>query len=235
MVLPATVLTSTLFSVSFVACSKSGGPSPSRDPATPTSAAQPIQPAAAGASPLEAMIPASPGRPAPDFELADLEGKTVHLRDFKGKTVVLEWFNPGCPFVQKSHTKGSLALAADHAMAKGVVWLAINSAAEGRQGSGVDANRAGASALRMKYPVLLDSTGKVGKAYGASNTPHMFVVNPGGILVYKGAIDNSPDGEGESPTGGKLVNYVDAALAALAAGKPPDVAETKAYGCSVKY
>jgi len=175
------------------------------------------------------------GGPAPDFTLKDVGGVPVHLADLRGKTVVLEWFNPQCPFVDKSHTKGSLKGTAARHLGEGVVRLAIDSAAPGRQGYDVAAIREGATRFAMTYPILRDETGTVGRAYGATNTPHMFVVDKNGTLVYAGAIDNSPDAEGESPQGGKLVNYVDAALEDLAAGRPPRTPRTKAYGCSVKY
>jgi peroxiredoxin len=175
------------------------------------------------------------GQPAPDFELHDLEGGSVKLGQFRGKTVVLEWFNPECPFVRASHTKGSLKGLADRYAQKGVVWLAINSGAPGKQGHGVDANLAGKRKYGLTHPVLLDETGEVGRAYGARHTPHMFVIDDKGILVYRGAIDNSPDGEGEAPQGGVLVNYVEAALSDLGAGRPVKTAQTEAYGCSVKY
>ncbi len=175
------------------------------------------------------------GQPAPDFTLKDLDGKEVSLSSFKGKTVVLEWFNPDCPFVKKSHQKGSLKGLAAKVKESGVVWLAINSGAPGKQGHGEATNRSGASALGVTNSIYLDEDGKVGKAYGATNTPHMYVVDPNGLLVYAGAIDNSPDAEGESPEGGKLVNYVEQALAEVQANKPVSVPSTKAYGCSVKY
>ena len=175
------------------------------------------------------------GKLAPEFTLNDLDGKPVSLHDFKGKTVVLEWFNPGCPFVNKSHEKGSLKGLAAKYTAKGVVWLAINSGAEGKQGFGVDANKKGAEKFALAHPILLDPTGKTGKAYGATNTPGMYVIDSAGVLRYMGAIDNSPDAEGESPTGPKLINYVDEAIAAIGAGKNPEVTQTKQYGCSVKY
>jgi len=175
------------------------------------------------------------GKQAPDFALKDLDGKEVRLSSFKGKTVVLEWFNPGCPFVKAAHTRGSLKDAAKRQTKNGVVWLAINSGAPGKRGVGVEANREGAKTFAMDNPILLDEAGTVGKTYGATNTPHVMIVDGQGTLVYRGAVDNSPDGEGESPTGGKLVSYVDAALADLGAGKPVAKSETKAYGCSVKY
>lgn len=175
------------------------------------------------------------GAPAPDFTLKDLDGKDVKLSSFKGKTVVLEWFNPECPYVKASHTKGSLVDTAKRAAKKGVVWLAINSGAPGKQGAGAEKSRAGVKAFGLEHPVLLDESGAVGKAYGATNTPHLFVIDAKGTLVYRGAIDNSPDGEGQSPKDGKLTNYVDAALDDLAAGRAVKTPDTKAYGCSVKY
>jgi peroxiredoxin len=199
--------------------------------------AAPIAPA--NATPHAASVigneHAEVGKPAPDFTLKDLEGRDVRLSSFKGKTVVLEWFNPGCPFVKASHTKGSLKEAARRQTKAGVVWLGVNSGAAGKQGAGVENSRDGAKTFNLDHPILIDESGTVGKMYGATNTPHMMVIDDKGTLVYRGAIDNSPDGEGESPTGGKLVSYVDAAIADLGAGRPVATPETKAYGCSVKY
>ena len=178
---------------------------------------------------------AAVGSPAPDFTLKDLDGKPVKLSDYKGKLVVLEWFNPGCPFVKPAHTKGSLKDTAARHSKNGVVWLAVNSGSPGKQGAGADTNREAKKSFGLDHPVLLDESGQAGKAYGATNTPHMFVIDKAGTLVYAGAIDNSPDGEGASPTGGKLVNYVDAAIEDLAAGRAVRTPQTKAYGCSVKY
>lgn len=175
------------------------------------------------------------GEPAPDFSLKDLDGKAVKLADFKGKPVVLEWFNPECPYVKAAHTKGPLVDTARKQAGKGVVWLSINSGAPGKQGTGVEKNKEAVKAFALGNPVLLDEAGTVGKAYGATNTPHVFVINKEGKLVYRGAADNSPDGEGKSPTDGKLVNFVEAALEDLAAGRPVKTPESKAYGCSVKY
>lgn len=228
-----------LFSLTLTAFVAACGKDP--PPATQTTAAQPAAEAKAEAPRVgtPAVAPGAPsaelGKPAPDFTLRDLDGKEVRLSAYKGKVVVLEWFNPGCPFVNKSHTKGSLKDAAARHGKSGVVWLAINSGAAGKQGAGLDANRAGVKEFGMVNPVLLDETGEVGRKYGATNTPHMFVVDGAGNLAYRGAVDNSPDGEGETPAGGKLVSYVDEALAALAAGKSVPTPETKAYGCSVKY
>lgn len=187
------------------------------------------------AAPAKAANVAKVGEPAPDFALPDLDGTTVRLSDFQGKTVVLEWFNPGCPYVGLSHTKGSLRGAADEARKQGVVWIAINSGAPGQQGTGVETNREAKARFGMNYPLLLDESGDVGRLYGAKRTPHMFVIDEKGMLVYAGAIDNSPDGEGQTPTGGKLVRHVTEALESLAAGREISVKETESYGCTVKY
>lgn len=182
-----------------------------------------------------AFAAAEVGKPAPDFTLHDVEGNAVKLSALKGKTVVLEWFNPECPYVKAAHTRGSLVDAAKRAKEKGVVWLAINSAGVGKQGAGREKNKAALTTFALEHPILLDVKGDVGHAYGATNTPHLFVIDDKGTLVYRGAVDNSPDGEGASPEGGALVSYVQAALDDLAAGRAVKTPETKAYGCSVKY
>jgi len=186
------------------------------------------------ATPILAVA-AEVGKPAPDFALPDLDGRVHRLSDLKGRVVVLEWFNPGCPYVVNAHTKGSLVDAAARASKDGVVWLAVNSGAPGKQGSGVEVNREAARRWSMTNPVLLDESGAAGKAYGATNTPHLFVIGKDGTLAYRGAVDNSPDGERGAPKGGTLVEYVPAALEDLRAGRPLRTTETKAYGCGVKY
>lgn len=200
-------------------------------------AAAPEAPAPVATAPAAPTAPASPvvGKPAPAFTLHDLDGKEVSLASFAGKTVVLEWFNPGCPFVKASHTVGSLKEEAKKQTANGVVWLAINSGAPGKQGNDLEANKEAVKTFGLEHPVLRDEDGKVGHAYGATNTPNLFVIDKTGTVVYAGAIDNSPDGEGQSPADGTLVNYVDAALADLAAGRPVQTPVTKPYGCGVKY
>jgi len=229
-------------SVWIVGCAKSGDsarvdntPPASVTPSATASASTSSASTTSGTSPAPAH--ATIGQPAPAFQLNDLDGKSVKLADFKGKVVVLEWFNPGCPFVRASHTsaKGGLRDLPKKAVQNGVVWLAINSSAPGKEGNGVEASKKGAASFHMAYPILTDESGTVGHAYGATNTPNMYVVDKNGTLVYAGAIDNSPDAEGESPSGPKLVNYVSDALDSLAAGKPVDVPQTKAYGCGVKY
>jgi len=213
---------------------KSDDHSLAQAPATTSAAPAAAAPSAAAPAPAP-TVAAQIGAPAPDFELAEVDGQKVRLSQFRGKTVVLEWFNPDCPFVRKSHTKGSLVgTAARHTQA-GVVWLAINSGAPGKQGHGAERNRQAKQEYQLSHPILLDEDGQVGKTYGAKRTPTLFVVDAQGVLVYAGAIDNSPDAEGESPEGNKLVNYVDDALKALSAKKPVEVPRTEAYGCTVKY
>lgn len=207
------------------------GCSSSETSARPPESAQPAQAAAVpGGAP--ATQRAELGKPAPDFELVDLDGKTVKLSDHAGKIVVLEWFNPDCPFVKRNHEQGPLKDLAKRVRDKGVVFLAINSGAPGKQGHGKEANVAGRDRHGIDYPILLDESGAVGKAYGAKATPHMYVVDAKGVLVYAGAIDNAPDGD---PDDGKLVDHVSQAIEDLSAGRPVATPETKAYGCSVKY
>ncbi len=210
-------------------CNSASAPAPAPEPKPAAASTDSHTPAAAAGPGVEV------GKAAPDFTLTDYDGKAVHLADLRGKTVVLEWFNPDCPFVKASHTKGSLNGLAKRWTDKGVVWLGIDSAGVGKQGHDPARVSLAIGAFGLHHPILADETGKVGHLYGATNTPHLFVIDPKGVLVYRGAIDNSPDGEGESPTGGKLVNYVDAALSAVTAGKPVETPMTPAYGCSVKY
>lgn len=224
--------------VALMACSKQpSAPVEAASTETPTSAAAaaPAPNEGAAAAPAAPVTTAQVGAPAPDFTLPDLDGKSISLSQYRGKVVVLEWFNPGCPFVRASHTVGSLKGLADKHATDGVVWLAINSGGPGKQGAGVDVNRQALTQFGMQHPVLIDESGSVGQLYGAERTPHMYVVNAEGVLVYRGAIDNSPDGEGQSPEGGKLVNYVESAISAVRTGAKVAPAETKAYGCSVKY
>jgi hypothetical protein len=208
-------------------------------PTPVAAAAVTAAPAKVGAAAASAKSAAAPvaklGEAAPQFTLKDLDGKDVALSGFKGKVVVLEWFNPNCPFVNAAHTQGPLVNAAARHMKEGVVWLSINSSGPGKEGNGVDKSRDGAARFNMPNPILIDEDGKVGHAFGAERTPHMFIVNKEGILVYHGPADNSPDGEGRSPIGGKLVNYIDAALADLATGHPVAIPEAPVYGCHVHY
>ncbi|MFN0008044.1 MAG: redoxin domain-containing protein [Planctomycetota bacterium] len=167
------------------------------------------------------------GKPAPPFELKDVDGKTVKLADSKGKTVVLEWFCPTCPYcVQAYGEKGALKKLPEELEAKGIVWLSIVSEKPENKGGKVETIKKFMEDNGLKAPMLLDPDGKVGKAYGAKTTPHMFVIDGKGILVYQGALDNAPFGKVE----GERVAYVEDALADLAAGKKLRNAETKSWG-----
>ena len=166
-------------------------------------------------------------KPAPDFTLTDQKGDTVKLSDFKGKVVVLEWTNPGCPFVQRHYKAGTMAGLAKSYAEKGVVWLAISSTYNINR----EDDAAWAEKQQIAYPVLGDHDGKVARAYGAKTTPHMFVIDASGNIAYQGAIDN--DASGEKKEG--VVNYVAQALDAVLAGAPVAIPETRSYGCSVKY
>jgi len=178
---------------------------------------------------------ASVGQPAPAFTAVDAAGKTVSLADFKGRTVVLEWVNPGCPFVQKHYGAANMQATQKDAASKGVVWLAINSTAT----DAGDYLRPAEMAQWMRTQksaataTLMDSDGKVGRAYGARTTPHLYIVDPTGKLVYAGGIDNKPSTNPDDiPTS---TNYVKAALNETLAGKPVSQASTRPYGCSIKY
>lgn len=175
------------------------------------------------------------GQPAPDFTLPDGSGATHSLSDYKGKTVVLEWFNPGCPFVKKHYGSGNMQNLQKQATDDGVVWLSICSSAPGKQGymEGKDAVSTGQQLGMHSTALLLDPEGKVGRMYEARTTPEMYVINKDGVLVYKGAIDDQPTPDPASLQGAK--NYVAATLEAVKSGKPVSPAETKSYGCSVKY
>lgn len=173
------------------------------------------------------------GSLAPDFSLNDLTGKTWKLSELtkSGKTVVLMWFNPECPYVAKHFTKASTFNdIVKNYSSKNVVLLAINSAAAGKQGAGAERNKKAVDEWKITFPVLLDESGTVGKAYGAKRTPEMFVINKDGYIAYHGAIDD--DSGTEKP--GKT-NYVTAALDALLAGKAVQTKTSKPYGCTVKY
>lgn len=181
--------------------------------------------AAAGAPAVEPAS-ATIGAPAPAFTLPDAAGQPVKLSDFAGKVVVLEWVNPDCPFVKRHADAGTMRSLAQKYQGK-VVWLGINST------NYMDsaANAKWIAERSLPYPVLDDHTGAVGHAYNAKTTPHMYVIDTTGKLVYAGAIDDDNAGT----KGASAVNYVDAALAEVTAGKPVSIAETKPYGCSVKY
>ena len=171
------------------------------------------------------------GDSAPEFNLRSVSGETVKLSDHKGKLVVLEWFNPGCPFVKHAHGKGVMAETIANTKSADTVWLAINSGGEGKQGAAVQANEGAISKWSIEHPVLMDPTGEVGKLYSAKTTPHIYVIDKEGKLAYQGAHDNAPRGKAK----GEYVDYVKQAVTELQAGKTVSTAETKPYGCSVKY
>lgn len=177
------------------------------------------------------------GEKAPDFTLMGLnpKSKEVRLSDFKGKYVVLEWLNHGCPFVRKHYDSGNMQALQKKFTEQNVIWLSIISSAQGKQGY-VDENGAIKDKTSNKSSatdVLLDPTGKVGKLYEAKTTPHMFIIDKDGRLVYQGAIDDKADTEKDSIPSAK--NYVATALTELMKGKPVTAHTTKSYGCAVKY
>ena len=175
------------------------------------------------------------GQPAPAFKATDASGKTRSLAEFRGKTVVLEWTNNGCPYVQKHYTAGSMQKLQSQATRDGVVWLTVVSSAPGMQGF---LTPAAAKAWKAKLgaaasDVLLDPKGTVGRAYDARTTPHMYIVDRTGALVYMGGIDDQPSADPESLKVAR--NFVTAALADIKAGRAVAQAATRPYGCSVKY
>jgi peroxiredoxin len=182
-----------------------------------------------------ALAAAAVGEKAPDFTLPAADGGDKALSSFAGKIVVLEWHNKGCPFVKKHYESGNMQSLQKEFTAKDVVWLTINSSAPGKQGheSAADALATAKSAGAASTHVLLDEKGEVGKLYGATTTPAMYVIDKDGKLAYAGAIDDNASPDQETIKGAK--NYVREAVTALQAGKPVETASTKSYGCGVKY
>lgn len=184
---------------------------------------------------LAAPPPVKPGSVAPPFTLTSAGGGKISLADFKGKTVVLEWTNHECPFVRKHYASGNMQSLQRDAAKAGVVWLSIISSAPGEQGavSPDVARQLTTSRDAAPAQVLFDPDGKVGRAYGARATPHMYVITPDGKLAYMGAIDDKPGANVSEIAGAR--NYVREALTALSSGKPVSPPQTRAYGCSIKY
>ena len=175
------------------------------------------------------------GQPAPDFTGADSNGKQHSLSQYKGKTVVLEWTNHDCPYVKKHYNSGNMQALQKDATANGIVWLSIISSRPGKQGhvSGKQANELTASRNASPTAVILDESSEIGLLYGAKTTPHMYIVDKSGQLVYMGGIDNTPSkDEDDIP---KSKNYVRTALDEMAAGQAIKESITRPYGCSVKY
>lgn len=178
---------------------------------------------------------ATVGQTAPDFTLVDSNGNEHNLSDFRGQFVVLEWLNHDCPFVRKFYNAGKMQELQEYYTGKGVVWLSIISSREGEQGHMTPAqiNQANADKNVFATAVLIDEPGTVGRMYDARTTPHMFIINPDGVLIYDGAIDNKPTANPADIEGAE--NYVVAALTAAMNGEPVAVSTTRPYGCSVKY
>jgi peroxiredoxin len=175
------------------------------------------------------------GKSAPNFSLPDTAGKNVSLSNYRGKYVVLEWYNPDCPFVGKHYRSGNMQSLQKEFTSKGVVWISIDSSAPGEEGNypAGKLNEISARDGAARTDLLLDPAGKVGRLYGAKTTPDMYVINPEGILVYKGAIDDKRTTDlADVKT---ATNYVRAALDEAMTGKQVSVSDTRPYGCSVKY
>ncbi len=175
------------------------------------------------------------GKPAPQFTATDSNGKSQSLADFKGKTVVLEWTNDGCPYVKKHYGSGNMQKLQREVTDAGGVWLSIISSAPGKQGyvKGAEANQLTASRGAHPTAVLLDPAGAVGRAYEAQTTPHMFVIDPAGVLRYMGAIDDQPTTDASTVATAR--NYVREAFTAVSSGGKVAETATDSYGCSVKY
>lgn len=182
-----------------------------------------------------AQAAVEPGQTAPDFTLTDTEGNTHTLSDFRGNPVVLEWVNYDCPFVRKHYDVGNMQALQEIYTGEDVIWLSINSSAPGKQGNydldewaeRIDDQDVEATA------VLLDPDGEVGRAYGAKTTPHMYIIDAEGTVVYQGAIDDNPSFDSSDIPESR--NYVREALDSLLSGMPVAEASTTPYGCSVKY
>jgi peroxiredoxin len=182
-----------------------------------------------------AMATAVVGQPAPAFTATDSQGRTQSLASLKGKPVVIEWTNPDCPFVQKFYAGGDMQKLQAEARKQGAVWLTVNSGAPGKQGSmtAAEANAKMKAQGSSPNAYIPDPSGEIGRAFGARTTPHMFVIDQKGTVVFAGGIDDQPTADPADI--GKARNHVTAALADLAAGKPVEVASSRPYGCSIKY
>jgi peroxiredoxin len=184
---------------------------------------------------LSAFAAVESGEPAPDFTLKDSKGNPQKLSSYSGKFVVLEWLNPECPFVKKHYSAGNMQKLQKEYTAKGVVWLSIISSAPGKQGyrTGPQADADTKDKNASPTAVLLDPSGEVGQLYEAKTTPHMYVINPEGKLIYSGAIDSIRSANPADCA--TATNYVRENLDAALSGKPVPTPETKSYGCSIKY
>ncbi len=187
-----------------------------------------------GAGTLEAAGPAEIGAKAPNFTLTDINGEKHTLSEYtkQGKTVVLEWFSPDCPFVKKHYRDdtGTMLAIQNEMKDQPVVWLRINSGKAGHPSTGIERNKSAAQDWGITTPILLDESGTVGKSYNAKRTPEMYIIDAQGVLAYHGAIDNNSNASAPGE-----VNYVRNALQQVLAGETVTQATTKAYGCGVKY
>jgi peroxiredoxin len=175
------------------------------------------------------------GSAAPDFSVTDSKNRPQSISQYKGKYVVLEWFNPECPFVKKHYGSGNMQKLQEEFTGKGMVWLTIDSSAPGMEGN-LTAEQAEKKIAELKTKqtaLVLDPDGKAGRTYGAKNTPHMFVINPEGKIIYEGAIDSKATPNPSDIAGS--TNYVKAALDESLAGKPVTTPSSRPYGCQVKY
>ena len=190
---------------------------------------------ALAASAVSAWSAAAVGQPAPPFSVTDTQGKVVSLADFKGRHVVLEWVNPGCPYVRKHYDSGNMQGTQKSATAQGVVWLAVNSTSPDHVDHLAPTQLAGWMKDKgaAASATLMDEDGLVGRAYGARTTPHMYVIDPAGTLVYAGAIDSKASADKADIA--TATNHVKSALAETLAGKAVSTPVTRPYGCSVKY
>ncbi|HRD75392.1 MAG TPA: thioredoxin family protein [Hyphomicrobiaceae bacterium] len=191
--------------------------------------------AAMSGVPAQALDVPKPGAAAPEFTLNDSTGKPVTLASFKGTPVILEWTNHECPYVRKHYGAGNMQELQREAAAKGFAWLTVISSAPGTQGhvDGLEADQLTATRKAAPKAVLFDPTGVVGRRYGATATPNMYVIDKAGMLIYMGAIDDKPSTNPADIKGAN--NYVRAAMTAVLAGSTPAVRSTRAYGCSIKY
>jgi peroxiredoxin len=195
----------------------------------------PRDPSPPDAAPSPASADATVGEPAPNFTLQGTDGETYTLADLEGKMVVLEWLNFGCPYVQKHYGAGNMQALQEKYTEQDVVWLSIVSSAEGKQGyyPPEEMNAKNAEHGGEQTAILMDTSGEVGRMYGARTTPHMYIVDPEGTLIYKGGIDDKPTAdEADIAT---ATNYVELALDAALNGEEVPVKTAPPYGCSVKY
>ncbi len=191
--------------------------------------------ALAASTTLSVQAEVSVGKPAPEFTATGSDGKSYKLADYKGKFVVLQWYNRDCPFIVKHYQGGNMQALQEKYGKQGVVWFEINSSAEGKEGyfNAADSQKIRKEVKSKSLATLLDPSGEIGRLYKAKTTPHMFIIDPQGTLVYDGAIDDHPTPYAEDIP--KSKNYVSAALDEALAGKMIAKAKTRPYGCGVKY